>query len=97
MVTKKIKYHDMDGDLREDDFYFSMNETQFARVNAMFPGGLQAFALKAAKDKKMERLLATLADMPPFSYVIFVTGDKADKRRKLYNGMIKCQVYMYFK
>lgn len=24
-------------------------------------------------------------------------GKKADKRRKLYNGMIKCQMYMYFK
>lgn len=24
-------------------------------------------------------------------------GRKADRRRKLYNGMIKCQVYMYFK
>jgi len=24
-------------------------------------------------------------------------GKKADKRRKLYNGMIKCQVFMYFK
>ena len=24
-------------------------------------------------------------------------GRKADKRRKLYNGMIKCQVYMFFK
>lgn len=26
-----------------------------------------------------------------------VFGKKADKRRKLYNGMIKCQYYMYFK
>ena len=24
-------------------------------------------------------------------------GQKADKRRKLYNGMIKCQLFMYFK
>ena len=24
-------------------------------------------------------------------------GRQADKRRKLYNGMIKCQAYMYFK
>ena len=24
-------------------------------------------------------------------------GETADKRRKLYNGMIKCQAYMYFK
>lgn len=27
----------------------------------------------------------------------FIFGRKADKRRKLYNGMIKCQVYMYYK
>lgn len=26
-----------------------------------------------------------------------IFGRKADKRRKLYNGMIKCQAYMYFK
>lgn len=26
-----------------------------------------------------------------------VFGRKADKRRKLYNGMLQCQVYMYFK
>lgn len=24
-------------------------------------------------------------------------GKKADKRRKLYNGMIKCELHMYFK
>ena len=24
-------------------------------------------------------------------------GATADKRRKLYNGMIKCQLFMYFK
>ena len=24
-------------------------------------------------------------------------GRKADKRRKLYNGMIKCELHMYFK
>ena len=24
-------------------------------------------------------------------------GRKADRRRKLYNGMIKCQFYMYYK
>ncbi len=26
-----------------------------------------------------------------------IFGRKADKRRKLYNGMLRCQVYMYFK
>ena len=51
MVVKKIQYHDLDGDLREDDFHFSMNETQYARVNAMFPGGLEEYTMKAVKDK----------------------------------------------
>ena len=60
MIVKKIQYHDLDGDLREDDFYFSMNETQFARVNGMFPGGLQEFAMKAAKDKDPDRMFQVI-------------------------------------
>jgi len=44
----------------------------------------------AAKDKKLERLLKTLADMPPFSYVIFLSPEKADKRRKIYKMVEKC-------
>ena len=30
-------------------------------------------------------------------YDVYVNGRKADKSRKLYNGMIKCRFYMYFK
>lgn len=60
MVVKKIQYHDMDGDLREDDFYFFMNETQFARVNRLFPGGLQEFAMKAAKDKNADDMFLVI-------------------------------------
>lgn len=36
-----------------------------------------------AKDKETERLLAALADMPETNYVIFESGAKADKRKKL--------------
>jgi DNA polymerase-3 subunit delta len=48
---------------------------------------------KTGQDKKQERLLSWLADMPEFSYVIFVQNGKADKRRKIYktiekNGMV---------
>lgn len=56
MLKKTIQYHDLDGDLREDDFYFSMNETQYARVNGLFPGGLEDYALKAAKDKNADAM-----------------------------------------
>lgn len=45
------------------------------------------------------------ARKPGFSYAIIspheefetLFGRPADKRRKLYNGMLKCQLYMYFK
>ena len=38
---------------------------------------------KARADKKMDRLLAVLADMPKYSYVIFQTAAKLDRRKKL--------------
>jgi len=60
MVIKKIQYHDLDGDLREDDFYFSMNETQYARLNRQFPGGLQAFAVNAAKNKNPDDMFLVI-------------------------------------
>lgn len=39
--------------------------------------------------KKEERLIKTLQDMPSYSYVIFVSNEKADKRRKLYKAIEK--------
>lgn len=48
---------------------------------------------------------AAFREKPGWSYTIISPDDefeqcfgrKADKRRKLYNGMIKCQVYLYFR
>lgn len=78
MIVKTIPYHDLDGDLREDSFYFSMNETQFARVNAMFPGGLQNFAMKAAKDKNANDMFKVIDTLVREAY-----GERVD------NGFIK--------
>ena len=35
------------------------------------------------KEKKLSRLMALFEDMPPYSYVIFISGEKADKRKKI--------------
>lgn len=78
MIVKTIPYHDLDGDLREDSFYFSMNETQFARVNAMFPGGLQNFAMKAAKDKNANDMFKVIDTLVREAY-----GERVD------NGFVK--------
>ena len=70
MIEKKIQYHDLDGDLREDSFYFSMNETQFARVNGMFQGGLQEYTMNAAKNikKKPAKAEAPTTKECPFCF-----------------------------
>ena len=42
---------------------------------------------KSGADKKEERLLHLLADMPDYAYVIFLCAGKADKRRKAYKAI----------
>lgn len=82
------------GDVRPDDLIGMINTMPFfydknvllVQDSALFRDNKKAEGEKKskAKDKPMERLLQTLSDMPPFSYVIFVVNDKADRRRKLY-------------
>ncbi len=35
------------------------------------------------REKQLEKLMALFADMPPYSYVIFTSREKADKRKKI--------------
>ena len=67
------------------------------------PYGERLLELREAEDiyKKMGRVLGkggsrqTYVISPHEQFEQFF-GEKARKRRKLYNGMIKCQLYMYF-
>lgn len=62
--------------------------------------------LDTERARELYRLMGRLfVKKPGWSYTVISPDDtfeqcfgrKADKRRKLYNGMIKCQVYLYFK
>lgn len=44
----------------------------------------------AERDKKTERLGNFLSDMPEYAYVIFLSKEKADKRKKLYRIVENC-------
>lgn len=68
------------------------------------PYGERLLEIKQAEElyKKMGERLHPSHDNPCFvisPHEDFETffGKKADKKRKLYNGMIKCDLYMYFK
>lgn len=41
------------------------------------------------REKQMSRLISILEDMPPYSYVLFISQEKPDKRKKLYKVVEK--------
>lgn len=67
------------------------------------PYGERMLELRQAEDlyKKMGEVLHPSKDNPcyiisPHEEFERLFGKKADKKRKLYNGMLKCQLYMYY-
>ncbi len=92
-----IKY----GDIR-DFSHLSIGEKSTVIVNP--PYGERLLQIKEAEElyKKMGQVLSPSSDRPCFiisPHEEFETffGKRADKKRKLYNGMIKCNLFMYFK
>ena len=83
------------------DFYETMPR---ASVICNPPYGERLLDLKQAR-KLYSIMGARFEKKPGWSYTVISPdklferffGRQADKRRKLYNGMIKCDVYMYFK
>ena len=41
MIKKTITYEDFTGEQRTKDFYFHMNQVEFAKLNGEVPGGLE--------------------------------------------------------
>lgn len=48
-----------------------------------------AAAKPASKDKALTRLLKVLPELPEYSYLLFISHHKADKRKKLYKAIEK--------
>ena len=81
-------------------------ERDYSRAGVLFanpPYGERLLDLQAA-EKLYAELGRALAKSPMKQYILSSDplfercfGRKADKRRKLYNGMIKCELHMYFK
>lgn len=51
---------------------------------------------KVMGEKFLQKQYHSYTIISPDEDFEYLFGRKADKRRKLYNGMIKCQVYMYY-
>ena len=91
-------------DLSKRDLKDFVRKSEKGTVICNPPYGERMLDIKAAEDiyKTMGKIFTP--DRGWAYYIISpdeefekVFGRKADRRRKLYNGMIKCQLYMYYK
>lgn len=68
MIKKTIKYHDYDGNEREDDFYFHLTEIELEKINTELPGGIQNAADRAAKNNDTGAMLTIIDKVISRSY-----------------------------
>ena len=90
-ITGSVNLDDLAGLIETAPFFASKN-VLLLQDSTLFKekkGEEQKETARAGKDKSLEALLALLADMPDYSYVIFVQNGKADKRRKIYKVVEK--------
>lgn len=66
------------------------------RGTQLFRAGRKGGDGEEGADQVDERLLGLLADMPEYTYLIFMTPEKADKRRKIYKAVEKSGAVVEF-
>ena len=57
MIKKTITYDGFDGEKRTKDFYFHMNQVEFAKLNGEIPGGLEKRINEIIADKDQDAML----------------------------------------
>lgn len=70
--------------------FFNPTNVIVVKNFALFRESKKADGVKSKKDDAAARLSEALENIPEFSYVIFVSDTKADKRKKLYKTIEKC-------
>lgn len=60
MIRKTLTYLDYEGKEHTKDFYFSLNQTEFALMNNKMPGGFEAYLKRVQEDHNEEKLLEML-------------------------------------
>jgi len=60
MIRKTLTYQDYEGKEHTKDFYFSLNQTEFALMNNKMPGGFESYLKRVQEDHNEEKLLEML-------------------------------------
>lgn len=57
MLVKTIKYKDYNGEEREENFYFNLDETEIFKMELSTSGGIQAYVNKIVSEKNGKRII----------------------------------------
>ena len=97
MLKKTITYKGFDGEERTRDFYFHMNQVEFAKLNGEFPGGLQKYSQQVIEDKDDDAVLRLVDTLVSRSYGKFDDDDEFTKigrdGRPLFEKFVNLDAY----
>ena len=97
MLKKTITYEDYVGDKRTKDFYFHMNQVEFAKLNSEIPGGLEKRIQEIIDDKDDGAMLRIIDLLVTRSYGRFDEDDEFTKidrsGRPLFEKFVNTDAY----
>lgn len=97
MLKKTITYEDFNGEKKTKDFYFHMNQVEFAKLNGEIPGGLEKHIQDIVDDKDDDAMLRMIDLLVSRSYGKFDEDDeftKIDRNgRPLYEKFVNIDAY----
>lgn len=99
MIKKTISYHDYDGNLRTDDFYFHLTQIELTKINSdpSLPGGLEESVARASKNEDAGELLRIVDLMISRSYGVKLPDGGFVKRNAsglpLYELFVNTEAY----
>lgn len=68
MIKKTITYEDFEGNKKTKDFYFHMNQVEFAKLNGEIPGGLEKRIQEIINDQDQDAMLRMIDLLVSRSY-----------------------------
>lgn len=68
MIKKVISFVDYDGNEREEDFYFNLNNAEIIELQASIGGGLDKFIKQIVKERDPEKIVGFFKKLVLMSY-----------------------------
>lgn len=99
MIKKTIKYHDYDGNEREDDFYFHLTQVEMNKINSdpSLPGGIEESVARSVKNDDRGEMLRIIDLLISRSYGVKLPDGGFVKRNAsglpLYEMFVNTEAY----